>query len=81
METLMQASPRFEHDCADIGCCTFVGRTLRSDVYQTRGGGIIMRMGSDGADYRSYSTMQIAHKVAERDAETFHAVQLVERAS
>ena len=28
-------TPRFAHDC-DTGCCTFVGRTLRSDVYVTR---------------------------------------------
>jgi len=74
----MQITPRFEHDCTNPGCCTFVGRTLRCDVYTTRGGGLIMRDGDDGPDYRSYPTMQIALLVAENDAEAFHAVQLVE---
>ena len=74
----MQITPRFEHDCTNPGCCTFVGRTLRCDVYTTRSGGLIMRDGDDGPDYRSYPTMQIALLVAENDAEAFHAVQLVE---
>lgn len=78
MEASMQTTPRFEHDCNDPGCCTFVGRTMRCDVYRTRGGGLIMREGDDGPSYRSYPTMRIAQLVAHDDAETFHAVQLVE---
>lgn len=74
----MQTTPRFTHDCTNPGCCTFVGRTLRCDVYKTREGGLIMRDGDDGPDYRSYPAMRFAHMVAERDAETFHAVQLAE---
>lgn len=69
---------RFEHDCLNPGCCTFVGRTLRSDVYVTRSGGLIMRDGNDGPDYRSYPTMAIARMVAARCPEGFHAVQLAD---
>jgi hypothetical protein len=79
------AQPRFEHDCTNPGCCRFVGRTLRCDVYvygsALAGPGIIMRSSSDGPDYRSYPTMGMARMVAERDAETFHAVHLAEMAS
>jgi hypothetical protein len=71
-------TPRFARDCG-TGCCTFVGRTLRSDVYVTRSGGMIMRDGNDGPDYCSYLTMAIAHMVAARCPEGFHAVELVER--
>lgn len=71
----MQVTPRFVHDCV-TGCCTFVGRTMRCDVYTTRGGGLIMRDGDDGPSYHSYPTMGIARMVAEEDAEAFHAVQL-----
>lgn len=71
----MQTTPRFVHDCV-TGCCTFVGRTMRCDVYKTRDGGLIMRDGDGGPDYRSYPTMMIARMVAEEDAEAFHAVQL-----
>lgn len=77
--------PRFTHDCTNPGCCTFVGRTLRCDVYVYGSilgeKGIIMRSSSDGPDYSSYPTMDIARRVAEVDAETFHAVQLAELAS
>jgi hypothetical protein len=74
----MQTTPRFTHDCTDAGCCRFVGRTFRCDVYTTRGGGLIMRHGDDEPSYRSYPTMGIARMVAEQDAEAFHAVQLAE---
>jgi hypothetical protein len=77
-EANMQTTPRFTHDCTDAGCCRFVGRTLRCDVYTTRGGGLIMRDGDDGPSYRSYPTMGIARMVALRDAEAFHAMQLAE---
>ena len=46
-EANMQITPSFEHDCTNPGCCTFVGRTLRCDVYKTRSGGLIMRDGED----------------------------------
>jgi len=72
-------TPQFEHDCVNVGCCTFVGRTLNCDVYSTRTGGILMRASSEGADYRSYPSMAIAQMAAARSAETFHAVQLVEQ--
>ena len=78
-EAHMQTIPRFTHDCVNPGCCTFVGRTLRSDVYATRSGGIVMRWGNDGPEYSSLPTMGLAHRVAEGDAEWFHAVQLVEK--
>lgn len=78
MEASMQTTPRFKHDCENPGCCEFVGRTLRCDVYKTRSGGLIMRGSDDGPDYRSYPTMMMARVVAKRDAEAFHAVQLVE---
>ena len=74
----MLTTPRFIHDCTNPGCCTFVGRTLRCDVYGSRSGGLIMRHGDDGPDYRSYPTRGIARMAAEDNAETFHAVQLVE---
>ena len=77
--------PRFEHDCTSPGCCRFVGRTLRCDVYVYGSllgeKGIIMRSSSDGPDYRSYPTMGMACMVAAEDAEAFHAVQLAEMAS
>jgi hypothetical protein len=69
-------TPRFKHDCTSPGCCTFKGRTLHSDVYAMRSGGLIMRRSDDGPDYSSWPTMPIAELVAEQDAETFHAVQL-----
>ena len=74
--------PRFEHDCTNPGCCTFVGRTLRCDVY-VHGSilgekGMIMRSSSDGPDYRSWPALSYARRVAEHDAEVFHAVQLAE---
>lgn len=72
-------TPRFEHDCASIGCCRFVGLTLNCDVYYTRTGGVIMRASSEGADYRSYPSLTIAQVIAARSAETFHAVQLVQQ--
>jgi len=68
--------PKFVHDCTNIDCCTFVGRTLRCDVYRTRDGGLILRDGNDGPDYRCYPTVQIALLVAQHDAETLHAAQL-----
>jgi hypothetical protein len=72
-------TPRFQHDCDRIGCCTFVGLTLNCDVYHTRSGGVIMRASSEGADYRSYPSLAIAQVTADRSAETFHAVQLVQQ--
>ena len=78
----MQTTPRFTHDCNDPGCCTFVGRTMRCDVYtygSLRGErGIIMRRSSDGPDYSSWPEMRFARMAAQHDAEVFHAVQLVE---
>lgn len=71
---------RFEHDCTNPGCCTFVGRTLHADVYTTRSGGLILREGSEGPDYRSYPTMAMARLVAEHSPEVYHAVQLAEKA-
>jgi len=75
----MKATPRFAHDCG-TGCCTFVGRTLHADVYTTRSGGLILREGSEGPDYRSYPTMAMARRVAEHRPEVYHAVQLAEKA-
>ena len=73
----MQVTPRFVHDCV-TGCCTFVGRTMRYDVYTTRSGGLIMRDGDDGPNYRCYPTMVIARMVAKKDAEALHARQLAD---
>lgn len=79
----MGTTPRFEHDCTNPGCCRFAGRTLRCDVYAYASmlgeTGVIMRRGDDGPDYSSYPTMRYARRVAEQDAETRHAVDLVDR--
>ncbi len=78
----MQTTPRFQHDCTNPGCCTFIGRTMRCDVYSYRSSlgepGMIMRWSSDGPDYSSWPMMRYAVMAAETDAEVFHAVQLVE---
>lgn len=67
---------RFAHDCTNPGCCTFVGETLNCDIYITRSRGLLMRFSNDGPDYRSFPSMDIAGRVARRDAEVFHAIQL-----
>lgn len=78
----MRITPRFEHDCVNPGCCTFVGRTLRCDVYTYKSSlgeqGIIMRHGSDGPDYSSWPLMRYARMAAHDDAEMYHAVQMVD---
>lgn len=75
------AKPRFVHDCDRPDCCTFVGHTMRYDVYRTRGNsdrepGIIMRWGNSGPEYSSLPTLGLAKTIP--DAEWFHGVQLVE---
>ena len=75
----MRTTPRFEHDCADPGCCRFVGQTLRCDVYTSRAGGLIMRRGSEGPDYSSWPSLRHARLSARDDPEVFHAVQLVDQ--
>lgn len=78
----MRTTPRFKHDCIDEGCCRFVGRTLRCDVYTHRSvmgeQGMIMRSGDDGPDYRSWPGLTYARMAADHDPEVFHALQLVE---
>lgn len=80
----MQTTPRFTHDCTQPGCCRFVGRTLRTDVYTHRStlgeAGLIMRLSDDGPDYRSWPSLRYARLAAQDDAEVFHALQLVEAA-
>jgi hypothetical protein len=84
MEASMRTTPRFEHDCINPDCCRFVGRTLRCDVYVYRSvlgeQGVIMRTSSDGPDYSSTPSMEWFRRLAEVDAEAFHALQLVELA-
>lgn len=78
----MQIQPRFEHDCANPGCCRFAGQTLRCDVYTHRGirgeQGLIMRRSSDGPDYSSWPDLRYARMSAQQDPEVFHALQLVD---
>lgn len=73
--------PRFIHDCVNPGHCTFVGRTLRCDVYVTRGNDwVFMRHDDDEfTGYRGYSGEK-ARLTARDDAEVFHAVQLAKAA-
>lgn len=75
--------PRFKHDCDDANCCTFLGQTLKCDVYLVSktafgGPGLVMRRGSDGDDYSSFPKLEYARQVAEVCAETFHAVHMAE---